>query len=553
MLRTGRQKASALREAFIRSDPRLTGQVAPFLVLDIIRSMQIEVHPESVGRYMQHGRFHWMAFCEALEREFYGFVKATEGTLTPGIGSPRRPMTARRPMPALLRSLEQEPAFKSGRFPAPRPTTATLRTTMGSTMSPRAPEMRDVRSRAIRSLNQDIDNVLRESSKISSVVETQPWLLARTARQLPVTRHPQAPLPVSPRLMTALANVRVLPPPRLASSARGLRTQRGLPDPRAEALAAAQAQQQAAPATPETAKKMTPQELLEMYDAQGKKDERRGVLDQATMAMNSRFTNMRKAFHFVDVDNDGKVTGKEIQRALHMWGLDLEGEKLDMLVAQCDQDGDGLVSYNEFVDALARDTVAPAAMGKRDMQSLEAMGVDAQAHLSHEMGHVKHKNIKMPGYGDDEADVVLAPKGLSNEATLKWYDDHGMGSDRRKVKESAGALMNSRFKDMRKAFQYVDVNNDGRVAAKEIQRALHMWGLDLDAKQLDMLVRECDSDGDGMVSYNEFIDALARDTVAPVAMGKRDLQSKEAMGVDSQEYMAEQLGHKKITNFKMEF
>lgn len=39
-------------------------------------------------------------------------------------------------------------------------------------------------------------------------------------------------------------------------------------------------------------------------------------------------------------------------------------------------DKDGGISYEEFVDALARETVAPAAMGKRGMQSTEAMGVD---------------------------------------------------------------------------------------------------------------------------------------------------------------------------------
>ena len=39
------------------------------------------------------------------------------------------------------------------------------------------------------------------------------------------------------------------------------------------------------------------------------------------------------------------------------------------------------------------------------------------------------------------------------------------------------------------------------------------------------------------------MDVLARDTVAPAAMGKRDMQSKEAMGVDSQELLAQQLGH----------
>ena len=42
----------------------------------------------------------------------------------------------------------------------------------------------------------------------------------------------------------------------------------------------------------------------------------------------------------------------------------------------------------------------------------------------------------------------------------------------------------------------------------------------------------------------QFVDKLARGTVAPAAMNKRGLSSKDAMGVDAQEMLALQLGHK---------
>ena len=53
--------------------------------------------------------------------------------------------------------------------------------------------------------------------------------------------------------------------------------------------------------------------------------------------------------------------------------------------------GDGQVDYKEFVDVLARDTVALAAMGKRGMQSKQAMGVDAYAAMDEQLGHAKVK------------------------------------------------------------------------------------------------------------------------------------------------------------------
>ena len=66
-------------------------------------------------------------------------------------------------------------------------------------------------------------------------------------------------------------------------------------------------------------------------------------------------------------------------------------ETLDELIAACDDDGNGEVNYKEFVDALARDTVAPAAMGKRDMQAKEAMGQDDVEVLSE---HIKRRPKK---------------------------------------------------------------------------------------------------------------------------------------------------------------
>ena len=97
----------------------------------------------------------------------------------------------------------------------------------------------------------------------------------------------------------------------------------------------------------------------------------------------------------------------------------------------------------------------------------------------------------------------------------------------RQVQES----LNSRYGNMYKAFQFVDTDRSGTLSMSELRRALDMWNVQFDPTTLEQLVRQCDSDGNGGIDYKEFVDALARDTVAPSAMGKRDMQSKEAMGV----------------------
>ena len=117
--------------------------------------------------------------------------------------------------------------------------------------------------------------------------------------------------------------------------------------------------------------------------------------------------------------------------------------------------------------------------------------------------------------------------------------------DTKALKRSAADAIAAKFSDIRQAFKFIDVDNTGTIDAQEIFRALDLWNIPLSRQDVDRLVKQCDSDGDGRISYDEFVDTMARDTVAPAAMGKRGMQSKEAMGVDAFEAVDLALGHGK--------
>ena len=61
--------------------------------------------------------------------------------------------------------------------------------------------------------------------------------------------------------------------------------------------------------------------------------------------------------------------------------------------------------------------------------------------------------------------------------------------------------LNSRFSDMYKAFQYIDLDRSGRLSRDEINRALDMWNIPITSGQLDLILGDCDAYGDGGVSY----------------------------------------------------
>ena len=276
----------------------------------------------------------------------------------------------------------------------------------------------------------------------------------------------------------------------------------------------------------------------------------------ASDALNSRFSDMFKAFQYVDLDRSGTLNKKELVRALDLWNIPLDEDKLDELIAACDANGDGDVDYKEFVDVLARDTVTLAAMGKRDMQASEAMGVvDLDPEF---LGHKKIKNVRASindkFMGNDTpkaAPTKAAPTPAKQQAAPRTNEQRA--ADRQKLKsstfvKSASDALNSRFSDMFKAFQYVDLDRSGTLNKKELVRALDLWNIPLDEDKLDELIAACDANGDGDVDYKEFVDVLARDTVTLAAMGKRDMQASEAMGVVDLD--PEFLGHKKIKNVR---
>jgi Ca2+-binding EF-hand superfamily protein len=259
---------------------------------------------------------------------------------------------------------------------------------------------------------------------------------------------------------------------------------------------------------------------------------------QAQDAINNKFKDMFKAFQYIDLDHSGTLNEKELAQALDMFNVPLDKKKLKEIIAACDADGDGSIDYKEFVDVLARDTVTIAAMGKRDMQALEAMGVESlsKEFLKNE-GNRFYKNDKATINKDYETMMAASANApVQTEAQKKA------------ALNQARDAINAKFSNMRKAFQDLDLDASGTLSPKELYHAFDRFNLQMDRGRFQSIIDACDKDGNGSISYEEFVDVLARDTVADAAMGKRGLQAIDAMGVESLD--KEFLGHKHIKNIK---
>ena len=60
---------------------------------------------------------------------------------------------------------------------------------------------------------------------------------------------------------------------------------------------------------------------------------------------------LRELFEQADLDRSGTLDAKEIRRALDLWNIPIDDDKLAELISACDFDGDGQVDYKEVRDA----------------------------------------------------------------------------------------------------------------------------------------------------------------------------------------------------------
>jgi Ca2+-binding EF-hand superfamily protein len=200
--------------------------------------------------------------------------------------------------------------------------------------------------------------------------------------------------------------------------------------------------------------------LLAMPDEEAeRKAARQRAVENAQRGLNTRFADMHRAFKHVDLDNSGTVDRQELKHFLEMCNVPMTSEQLDLLWAECDENQNGEISYAEFINVLARDTVSNS--GK------------------------------------------LAPAGPMRER--KSVEEEVKLAKLREVEEKLAF----RFRDMRKAFKHIDRDGSGTLNKMEIKHAIKMMNIDMNEEQFDYFWQAWgDADGSGEVDYEEFCNGL---------------------------------------------
>ncbi|XP_045181825.2 squidulin-like [Mercenaria mercenaria] len=67
---------------------------------------------------------------------------------------------------------------------------------------------------------------------------------------------------------------------------------------------------------------------------------------------NYKNKQLRKAFENFDKDGDGYITATEIKQVFQESGVELDDDEIAELVAEADENGDGVISFEEFVSTV---------------------------------------------------------------------------------------------------------------------------------------------------------------------------------------------------------
>lgn len=76
------------------------------------------------------------------------------------------------------------------------------------------------------------------------------------------------------------------------------------------------------------------------------------IMGQQLVIANFRNKELLKEFQKFDIDGDGFITGEEIRQVFHESGIAMTDEDVNELIAEADANGDGVISFEEFVHSV---------------------------------------------------------------------------------------------------------------------------------------------------------------------------------------------------------
>ena len=263
--------------------------------------------------------------------------------------------------------------------------------------------------------------------------------------------------------------------------------------------------------------------------------------------------DLRKLFDKFDENSDGMIDSSELRQGLLSLNLaDLPPSQVERLVQEIDEDDNGVIDLDEFIDILSSEVDGTETQETEVDVSTDEGAVDADsANEETNAGadevdddldtddDVHHDDV------DDNADEVDEIREVGEGTSVASMDDERDIDDGDEGHKDVVSLKNPLLElanmmddlgiSAQRVFNDLDRDGNGSISKDELMKLIETdYGESMDMEALEMLMEQLDEDGDGSVDLAEFYDSLENlddheDTVEeaeeedyfPTAMQKR--------------------------------
>eukprot|EP00218_Dolichomastix_sp_CCMP3274_P007625 CAMPEP_0170134698 /NCGR_PEP_ID=MMETSP0033_2-20121228/2054_1 /TAXON_ID=195969 /ORGANISM="Dolichomastix tenuilepis, Strain CCMP3274" /LENGTH=467 /DNA_ID=CAMNT_0010370269 /DNA_START=39 /DNA_END=1442 /DNA_ORIENTATION=- len=259
---------------------------------------------------------------------------------------------------------------------------------------------------------------------------------------------------------------------------------------------------------------------------------------------------MGSVFEKADDDGNGTLSRAEFKRCLMSADLGLTKKDINLLLSECDLDGDGKISYSEFVplcfnilvERFTEEVIAEEALQSSDgltqllLQEFEAADTDGAGKLKQKevksvlgalskdlLGLSRLQILSLMSEALPDGDGMVDYTKFAAPCATMIYSFVDQDSQQQRLKaiatmaESEGAqLLKGLSSDTVKqvlmaAFEEADADKSGTLDRMEVMNVLMAMGageLALKPAEINALMAAVDDNEDGVVSYRELVEFL---------------------------------------------
>lgn len=258
------------------------------------------------------------------------------------------------------------------------------------------------------------------------------------------------------------------------------------------------------------------------------------VVDVLRQWVSNTGVDLRKLFDKFDENGDGMIDSSELREGLLSLNLaDLPPSQVERLVQEIDEDDNGVIDLDEFIDILSSDTadaITSEAETEDNETSEDGAGddVDAADQDVDKTSDADEEEIEgQDGIEDDDAGDEVADADETEsvedddagdevaeaEEAEEVEDEDDMAhkevvSLKNPLLELAN-MMDEMGVSAQRVFNDLDRDGNGSISKDELMKLIESdYGEDMDMDTVEMLMEQLDDDGDGSVDLAEFYASL---------------------------------------------